>query len=174
MVIDKILLQNYKCFEGTISVGNLADNLSTQKRIILFGGLNGTGKTTIFEALLLCLYGRKNKNLWPSKGTKREDYENYVFAITNNNAKNKSIKPELAIEVVLKDIELGDIKHTISIKRTWIIDTTDNSINENLEILLLDTGELPFPYVSKEGWDDFLEELIPYDTSPDFQRYSHR
>lgn len=168
MVIDKILLQNYKCFEGTISVGNLSADLSTKKRIILFGGLNGTGKTTIFEALLLCLYGRKNKNLWPSKGTKREDYENYIIAITNNNAKIKSIKPELIIEVVLKDIELGEIKHTISVRRTWIVDTTDNTINENLEIFLLETGELAFPYVSKEGWDDFLEELIPYDTSQFF------
>jgi DNA sulfur modification protein DndD len=168
MVIDKILLQNYKCFEGNISVGNLSTDLSSEKRIILFGGLNGTGKTTIFEALLLCLYGRKNKNLWPSKGTKREDYENYIFAITNNNAKIKSIKPELMIEVVLKDIELGEIKHKISVKRTWIVDTTDKTINEKLEIFLLDTGELEFPYVSKEGWDDFLEELIPYDTSQFF------
>jgi len=168
MLIDKILLHNYKCFEGTISVDNLSENLSSQKRIILFGGLNGTGKTTIFEGLLLCLYGRKNKNLWPSKGTKREDYENYIIAITNNKAKILSIKPELSIEVVLINIELGEIKHTISVKRTWIIDTTENSIKENLEIFLLDTEELPFPYISKEGWDDFLEELIPYDTSQFF------
>ncbi len=168
MLIDKILLHNYKCFEGTISVDNLSHSLSSQKRIILFGGLNGTGKTTIFEALLLCLYGRKNKNLWPSRGAKREDYENYILSITNNNAKARNIKPELAIEVVLKNIELGEIQHSISIKRSWLIDITENDIKENLEILLLDTGELPFPYVSKEGWDDFLEELIPYDTSQFF------
>jgi DNA sulfur modification protein DndD len=168
MVIDKILLHNYKCFEGTISVDHLSEKLSSQKRIILFGGLNGTGKTTIFEALLLCLYGRKNKDLWPSKGARREDYENYIIALTNNNAKTKTVKPELAIEVVLKNIELGEIRHTISVNRSWSINPLDKTIKENLEILLLDTGELPFPYVSKEGWDDFLEELIPYDTSQFF------
>jgi DNA sulfur modification protein DndD len=168
MLIDKILLHNYKCFEGTVSIDKLSESLTSKKRIILFGGLNGTGKTTIFEALLLCLYGRKNKNLWPSRGAKREDYENYIIAITNNKAKLQTIKPELSIEVVLKNIELGEIKHSISIRRTWIVDTADNTVKENLEIFLLETGELPFPYVSKEGWDDFLEELIPYETSQFF------
>lgn len=168
MVIDKISLHNYKCFEGTVTINNLSESLSSQKRIILLGGLNGVGKTTIFEALLLCLYGRKNKNLWPSRGTKREDFENYIISITNNNAKTKNIKPELAIEIVLKDIELGDIQHSISIKRSWLIDTSDNNIKENLEIFLIDNDELPFPYVSKEGWDDFIEELIPYDISQFF------
>jgi DNA sulfur modification protein DndD len=168
MLIDKIILHNYKCFEGTTSVENLSEFLTSKKRIILFGGLNGSGKTTIFEALLLCLYGKKNKNLWPSRGAKREYYDSYIFAITNTKSKLEDIQPELSIEVVLKNIALGEIKHTISIKRTWILNTTDKSIEENLEILLLDSGELPFPYVSKDGWDDFIEELIPYDTSQFF------
>jgi len=74
MKIEAITLHNYKCFSETTRIDGLSSNLSNEKRVVLFGGLNGAGKTTIFEALLLCFYGKGNTRLIPTQGTKRESY----------------------------------------------------------------------------------------------------
>lgn len=167
MKINSITLHNFKCFEGTCSINGLADGLDSHKRIILFGGLNGAGKTTIFESLLLCLYGKRNKTLWPSKGTKREDYQNYIVAVTNNHAKVRSLRIDMWIQLDLQDIELGGIVQSLAVKRVWTIDTSTNSIySENLTIYN-EKGE-PFDFVSENDWEDFIDELIPYDISQFF------
>ncbi|MFQ5685953.1 MAG: DNA sulfur modification protein DndD [Candidatus Scalindua sp.] len=168
MKIDSITLHNFKCFEGTCIVNGLADNLTDQKRILLFGGLNGAGKTTLFEAILLCLYGKRNKTLWPSKGTKREDYQNYVVAVTNNNAKQSSLRSDLWIGVTLRDIELAGIPHSLSVKRSWVIDTQSNSLYKDGELQICGPDGNPFEFVSENDWEQFINELIPYEVSQFF------
>lgn len=168
MKIDSITLHNFKSFEGTCTVNGLADQLTDQKRIILFGGLNGAGKTTLFEALLLCLYGRRNKTLWPSKGTKREDYQNYVVAVTNNNAKHSSYRTDLWIEITLRDIELAGIPHCLSVRRSWVIDTQSHSLYKDGELLISGPEGTRFEFVSENDWEQFINELIPYEVSQFF------
>jgi len=167
MKISSITLHNFKCFEGTCTFNSLDNGIDDNKRIILIGGLNGAGKTTLFESILLCLYGRRNKTLWPSKGTKREDYQNYIVAVTNNNAKLKSIRIDMWIQVELKDIELAGIVQNLKVKRTWSIDTQTKTIyNEKLEIF--NEQDQPFDFVSENDWENFIDELIPYDISQFF------
>jgi len=167
MKIERIAIHNFKCFEGTNAINALSDGHAADKPIILIGGLNGAGKTTIVEALLLCLYGKRNKTLWPSKGAPREDYENYVLAVTNKDAKTRSLRPELWIEISLTGIELGGIPHSLSLKRSWVLDASTNSI-WNEALTLIDEKGGKFGFVSEENWEDFIDELIPYDISQFF------
>lgn len=167
MKIDRIILHNFKCFEGTCVINGLADGLDAQERIILFGGLNGAGKTTLFESILLCLYGKRNKTLWPSKGTKREDYQNYIVAVTNNIAKSTELRTDLWIELQLSKIDLGGIAQSLAVRRSWVIDNNTKTIyDENLTIY--DEKGKPFDFVSENDWEDFIDELIPYDISQFF------
>jgi len=168
MKIDSIILHNFKSFEGTCRINGLSEDLTDQKKIILIGGLNGSGKTTIFEAILLCLYGRKNKTLWPSKGTKREDYRNYMIAVTNNNAKNASLRTDLWIEVTLKDIELASMPFYLTVRRTWMIDSSNNSLVKDGCLDISGPDGDSFDLVHKDAWDQFIDELIPYDVSQFF------
>jgi DNA sulfur modification protein DndD len=167
MKIDSIAIHNFKCFNGPCRIAGLAEEHTSDKRIILFGGLNGAGKTTIFEALLLCLYGQKNKTLWPSKGARREDYQHYIYAVTNLAAVMQSLRPQMSIEVTLKDIELGGFPKCLHVKRTWIIDAPTRTIwDETLEIT--DEKGQRFDFVSQDDWEEFIDELIPYDVSQFF------
>src|SRR5438093_596203 len=54
MNLRSITLHNYGLFRGEHKI-----DLTTRpgKPLILFGGKNGAGKTTVLEALRLCLYG---------------------------------------------------------------------------------------------------------------------
>lgn len=165
MKIESIRLQNFKCFEGNVEIKAL--NSSTEKPIVLFGGLNGAGKTTLLEAVLLCLYGDKNKTLFPTKGTRREDYPNYICSVTNNKAKQPYVKPSVSIELNLSDVEIG-FNQNISIKRTWIVDNEKRSIEkETLEIKDANGDEIEM--VSPELRNEFIDsEILPYDISQFF------
>lgn len=55
MLIDKIILNNYRLYEGENSIHFHFDE---NKNIYLVCGENGFGKTTFLHSLLWCLYGR--------------------------------------------------------------------------------------------------------------------
>lgn len=58
MILDSIRLENFGAYGGV----NEAELTPTkQKPVVLFGGMNGGGKTTLLDALLLVLYGSKAK-----------------------------------------------------------------------------------------------------------------
>ena len=57
MVISAIHLQNFKSFFGETKIEGLDNQISDNQNIVLFGGINGAGKTTFLEAIFLCFYG---------------------------------------------------------------------------------------------------------------------
>ena len=59
MIIKKLVLHNFRVFRGTheIDLAPRKDNKKS-KPIVLFGGLNGAGKTSILTAVRFALYGR--------------------------------------------------------------------------------------------------------------------
>ena len=59
MIIKTIRLQDFRVFSGLHEL-DLTPRLKygSKAPIILFGGLNGAGKTSILTAILLTLYGR--------------------------------------------------------------------------------------------------------------------
>lgn len=168
MKIDAVTLHNYKCFQDTTRIEGLSAGLTPQKRVVLFGGLNGAGKTTFLEAILLCLYGVRNKALIPSKGTKRESYENYIKSITNNQAKTK-VYTEMYVELELSEVEVRGIPQSLRIRRCWKTKRGQNGIGEDFTIRGKQ-GEPSFisDFTSTEDYDEFIEELIPYDVSQFF------
>ena len=56
MMIKCIALENCGAYAGRHEIDLSADD---NRPIVLVGGLNGGGKTTLFEAVLLCLYGMR-------------------------------------------------------------------------------------------------------------------
>src|SRR5688572_21538193 len=58
MILEQLRLNNFCLFRGrqTFELSPAGRNGSTRP-IVLFGGMNGGGKTTIFDAIQLALYG---------------------------------------------------------------------------------------------------------------------
>lgn len=168
MKIDAITLHNYKCFKDTVHIDGLSSRLTSEKRVILFGGLNGAGKTTIFEAILLCLYGIKNQRLIPSKGAKHENYHSYIKSILNNRAKSK-VRAEMYVELELSEVEMGGVPQSLRLKRSWAIIEGKDDTDEKFTITGED-GQSSFisEFTSDEDYDYFIESLIPYDVSQFF------
>ncbi len=80
MIFQELVLTNVGPFAGRQSI-RLAPK-EPDHPIILFGGLNGAGKTTILEALLLVLYG----TLTPGSSRRATSYDKYLGQLINNSA----------------------------------------------------------------------------------------
>lgn len=168
MKINRVSFYNFKCFENLVEVSGLAD-VTPSRPIILFGGLNGAGKTTLLEAILLAFYGRKNRTLFPTRGAKKEDYDNYIYSLVNNQEKERTyLRPVMSVELGLSDVELGGILQNITIKRKWTLKGDDKTIDSE-EIEIKDQNGESIPYVTEENYDEFIDsELIPLGISQFF------
>lgn len=72
MILDSIRLENFGAYGG---VNEAELTPEDRKPVVLFGGMNGGGKTTLLDALLLVLYGPKAK---VSNRTGRMAYDTYL------------------------------------------------------------------------------------------------
>ncbi|MDW7669904.1 MAG: AAA family ATPase, partial [Bacillota bacterium] len=54
MKLNRIKLKNFRSFGGEHDIDL---NIKESKNIILIGGKNGAGKSSLFEGMKLCLYG---------------------------------------------------------------------------------------------------------------------
>lgn len=77
MLINKIILNNYRLYEGE---NTISFNFDESKNIYLVCGENGFGKTTFLHSLLWCLYGRFVGDI-PVSG---QDAGNYIATLKGN------------------------------------------------------------------------------------------
>ncbi len=149
MIFSKLVLHNFGIFKGRHMVD--LSPASKRKPIILFGGLNGSGKTTMLEALQLTLFG-KFANFATREGA---PYDTYL-----RNMINRHVNPKegSALELAFIRYENG-VKQEYHLKRYWR--TTGKSLKENFQVLR--NGELD-PVLS-EQWYECVHEFIPSSVS---------
>lgn len=124
MKLCRLRLTNIGVFYGSYDF-NLRTS-SYQKNIVLFGGKNGSGKTTILESIRLALYGP----LAFGYKTETAPYYEMINAKLNNVAvKNKENKYQIILDFELVE----DYERTAYIlRRSWT--KTKSSIKEELSI----------------------------------------
>lgn len=151
MIFNKITLENFGLFRGkhVFELSPTSIN-KKEKPIILFGGKNGTGKTTLFEAVKLCLYGN---SMFGSR-IKKSDYEDYLLSkIHKGNGHAPTFSA--SIEVEFEYHHLGK-REIYAIKRIW--NKNDDNTSEELT---MKKDDLPLKELEDDQWQDFLKELIP-------------
>lgn len=137
MIIKRVKISNYKTYL------DLDLDLSVQENrpIILIGGMNGGGKTTLFEAITGALYGLKIKN------------KNQFEELLNNGANNIQ-KPEISLEVTFVGRVLGNEQKYI-LRRTYKLNPSDNtvesvSLNMNGNVFVYGTATPTAQRISSE------------------------
>ena len=148
MIFTKIKLENFGLFRGE-HIFDLSP-VSKEKPVILFGGKNGAGKTTIFEAVKLCLYG----NGFQGSPMSTAKYEKLLYEKIHRDPSNPLLNYS-SITAEFKYIQFGKVDW-YSVKRFW--QTSGSHVKESLEIYknaqLLSDIEI-------DQWQDFVRELIP-------------
>ena len=144
MIIDSIIIENFGVYAGKQEV---ALTPSPGKPIILFGGLNGGGKTTLLDAVQLAFYGSKAK--LASRG--KLAYKKYLRESINH----KSDPTEGAAVTVFFNRIMDGEKNNFQIRRSWF--ERESAIEEDLRVLI--DGETDSFYT--EHWEEYIENYLP-------------
>ena len=103
MLIQKIKISNYKTYLSL----DLDLTVDDDRPIILIGGANGGGKTTLFEAISGALYGLKIES------------KEHFMELLNQGAINTA-KPEISLQITFVGKVLGQQQKYI-LKRTYVL-----------------------------------------------------
>jgi len=147
MLFERLVLENYGVYEGTSEI-----NLSTtpERPIVLIGGMNGDGKTTLFESIMVALYG---KTYLGTRATKTR-YLNFIAERIHKYKNGKRAK-HASVSLSFR-FHHNESDNTYTISRSW--DLEGMSASETLEIQK--NGEI-MDDINESLWQSFVEGLIP-------------
>ncbi|VVO11433.1 hypothetical protein PS708_03457 [Pseudomonas fluorescens] len=157
MIIDSLSVLDFRVFSGAHNF-DLVPKIKRGKNapIVLFGGLNGGGKTTILSALKLALYG---KGVLGSGATVVE-YHQYLRECIHR-AHNSIAKPmRSAVELTFRYAQYGVIS-SYQLTRDWFVDHA-GKVKEGL---IISRDGHPLTELSYDQAQAFLNELIPIGVS---------
>lgn len=145
MIIKKLVLQNFRVFQGVHEIDLLTND---NKPIILFGGLNGSGKTSILTAIRLALYGKMAFDNVLSN----QDYIEQLATLIYKDSEKKELEELASIELTFTYNQAGKTSE-FTVIRSWQLGYKD-------KLLLLQNGE-SLEGLNYEQCQGFLNELIP-------------
>lgn len=140
MIIKELILHNFGIYASTNKL-----EFHGEKPVVLIGGMNGRGKTTILEGILLALYGN---NSFAYRESGFHSYGQYLNSFVNN--VDGTLRTFIELEFLMKDEET-----TYRIHREW--DGNKKRLSES--ILVYKDGK--FNQFLTDHWLMFMENLLP-------------
>ncbi|MCE7890291.1 MAG: DNA sulfur modification protein DndD [Sorangiineae bacterium PRO1] len=153
MRLRKLVLRDFGLYRGEQTIDLMPRvKYGRPRPIILVGGHNGAGKTTILDALRLCLYGRL------ALGVRVTDAEYHGYLRDRiHRDRDSLIQPTNAAVAVEFDYSRAGTTATYFVRRSWEPKGAAN-VNESLEVL---RNGKPLDEVESQFWPDFIRSLIP-------------
>lgn len=147
MLLHEITLENFGAY-----LGEQVLSLSPKpgKPIILIGGLNGCGKTTLLDAIQLALYGSRAR----CSGRGNRSYDAFLRDSVNRQVKSKRAGVRLWFSTTIE----GEQRH-YRVQRHWVI--KEKTLRESLEVFV-DGG---YDKAISETWADYIEDLLPLEVA---------
>lgn len=141
MIIKKLVMHNFGVYSSTNVL-----RFASDKPVVLVGGMNGRGKTTILEAVLLSLYG---SNSFAYTESKYNTYGQYLKSYVNKT--DGSLETYLEIEFSMDNSD----KEIYNVRREW----DGKGIRVHEKIIVKKNGE-ESTFLT-ENWPMFVENILP-------------
>ena len=156
MILTELEMHNFGVYAGIHRIP--LDPPDTGQPIVLFGGLNGAGKTTILEAVQLVLFG-KRAQISKREGLSYEDYLQRCIHHSVPESEGAGVRLRFRLRTQ------GDIR-SIQINRTWR--RTRSGIREVHEAYMGAHGEERFHDFLTDHWAEYIDEVVPLGIAPLF------
>ena len=139
-----LTIEGYKSFQQKIEIDFTKGCNRPGRNVYLIGGMNGAGKTSILEAIHLCLYGEKRRDL-------------VLKAI--NRAQIASGNPECKLQLSLETDE-GNV---LLVQRGWRIrnDSAHRRPEDLEESLTIIKDGASLSAGGPQLWQEFLDTTVP-------------
>lgn len=145
MILDSLVLENVGTFRGKNEI-QLTPTCS-KKPVVLIGGLNGAGKTTILEAIHLALYGPLSQG----RGRRTGSYDTYLRSLIHHGV---PASEGAAVELTFHVFQQG-IKHSYRIRRRW------QGGGASLREFVLVWVDGKYDDALASTWGEYIETFIP-------------
>lgn len=143
MYFTKVELHNFGIYKGTHEMC-LTDKIG-ERNITLVGGLNGRGKTTFHDSILIALYGKQALKYINEKA---RSYDKLLLDHINKHATDQ--ETYIAVSLCLDD------GTNLRVKRSW----TANGKKVDQQIIVEKNGIVD-KYLG-ESWSYYIEEILPF------------
>ena len=156
MIIKRIKINNYKTYLNL----DLDLSVDNERPIILIGGMNGGGKTTLFEAICGALYGLRIKD------------KTHFVELLNNGAFAKT-EHKIELELTFVGLVLGQEQKYV-LKRTYVLNPNDKpvesvSLNMNGNVFVYGTATPPAVRIkSEQQVNKIIKANLPQELSQYF------
>lgn len=155
MVIKRVRVSNYKTYQSL----DLDLSVKEQQPIILIGGLNGGGKTTLFEAIYGALYGLKISN--------KDEFIDLL-----NDGTIDTAQPRIELEVTFTGYVLG-VEQKYILKRIYIINPQGKPV-ESVQLNMNGTNFISgtaMPAAQRAKADQQINKIIKANLPEELSRY---
>ncbi|OBJ37421.1 DNA sulfur modification protein DndD [Mycolicibacterium mucogenicum] len=145
MILDSLVLENVGTFRGRNEI--TLTPASSKRPIVLIGGLNGAGKTTILEAIHLALYGSFSQG----RDRRTGSYDSYLRSLIHHGV---PASEGAAVELSFHVFQQG-VKHSYRIRRRW------QGGGAALREFVLVWVDGKFDDSLASSWAEYVETFIP-------------
>lgn len=155
MWISKIELTNFKSYRH--AEFNFPEP-EGEKNIVLVGGINGYGKTSILEALYLCLYGKDAIVHLARAGLKTDEFKGYPSFLERafNGEARRASEDLMSVRVVVQKTKTKGI----DILRRWYFRTSTGAWQEDEAVVRETTRGVPGMPKTDQKNGFLLSELL--------------
>ena len=155
MWISKIELTNFKSYRH--AEFNFPEP-EGEKNIVLVGGINGYGKTSILEALYLCLYGKDAIVYLARAGLKTDEFKGYPTFLERafNGEARRASEDLMSVRVVVQRTK----SKGIDILRRWYFRTSTGAWQEDEAVVRETTRGVPGMPKTDQKNGFLLSELL--------------
>ncbi len=143
MYFTKVELHNFGIYKGTHEM--ILTDKCGERNITLIGGLNGRGKTTFHDAILIALYGKQALKYIQEK---ERSYDKLLADHINIQATDE--ETYVSVTLVLEDNTVIRVKRSWRLKGKKIEQQTEVEKNGRLDKYL------------GENWSYYIEEILPF------------
>lgn len=143
MYFTKVELYNFGIYKGTHEM--VLKNKIGECNITLIGGLNGRGKTTFHDAILIALYGKQALKYIQEK---EKSYDKLLADHINKHAVDD--ETYVAVTMVLED------NSVIRVKRIWNL--RGRKIDQQT---IVEKNGIVDKYLG-DNWSYYIEEILPF------------
>ncbi len=147
MLFRELVLENFGSYLGKNTINLLPETLGDNRPIILIGGMNGGGKTTIMDAMRLALYGSRAQ--CSTRGSL-----SYADFLTQCISRQTPLSEKARIELAFQVAEDGNLLD-IRIVRYW-----ERNPKDGKDTLGITVNEWPDSTIVNT-WDEYIENLLP-------------
>jgi DNA sulfur modification protein DndD len=152
MILEQLTLRNFCLFRGEqVFALTPARRNGKHLPIVLFGGINGGGKTTLLDAIQLALYGGR------ARCSKRSNlpYEEFLRASIHHGVNGGE---SAGVALSFRYAADGE-ERLYDVRRTWRL--SDGRVREDLRVF---QDGLPDQWLT-DNWPQLVEDLFPLDIS---------